>query len=635
MTRPSPISGSVALPARTPRRVRALTLLLGVIAGLFLLLAIPGGKASAHAAVVSSNPAQGSIVQTAPNQVVITFSEHVQAVDSRIQVIDPNGKKIGNGTPKVVGNELRIPVRTDGPHGTYLVSFRVISADSHPVGGGFVYSVGAPSPGGAPKPVNGGATDKLVATAVSIEQFVGFGGLILVVGPTLVLGALWPRRLDRTGPTKLAFWGLGTVIVGSLLGIYLEAPYGNGGSLFSAGWSDVSDVLDSTYGKAELIRIAVALVAGFLLRPILAGRGGKWDRPIIAMLGVVALLTWPLSGHAGSSDVAALTVIADAIHLAAVAVWVGGLVMLAVYLLRKANSRELTAILPVWSNWATLAVTVLVLAGAAQALIQIGSFGALFHTTYGQLVLVKIGLLAVILGFANVARLIVQRHARMRAVTTASVGNRVSVAAGSGDASSHDVVEACDLDGGDDGGGDDGDGDDGGGDDGGGDAHDFDDGEPPREIEAPQIRRLRRSVVVELVLAAVVLAATSILVQTKPARSQAAENAITANSPASVTLNSPIYSLQVDFSPIATGTEIHMYAYNPQGAPLKVVQWTVTAALPSKGIEATTVDNLLPVTDSHAVAQATLPVKGDWTFSFTLRTSDIDEATVVTTVPIN
>lgn len=613
MTRPSPTSASVALPARTHRRVRALTLLLGVLAGLFLLLAAPGGKASAHAAVVSSNPAQGSIVQTAPSQVVITFSEHVQAVDSRIQVIDPNGKKIGNGTPKVVGNEVRIPVRSDGPHGTYLVSFRVISADSHPVGGGFIYSVGAPSPGGAPKPVNGGATDKLVATAVSIEQFVGFGGLILVVGPTLVLGALWPRRLDRTGPTKLAFWGLGTVIVGSLLGIYLEAPYGNGGTLFSAGWSDVSDVLDSTYGKAELVRIAVALVAGLLLRPILAGRGGKWDRPIIAMLGVVALLTWPLSGHAGSSDVAALTVIADAIHLAAVAVWVGGLVMLAVYLLRKANSRELTAILPVWSNWATLAVTVLVLAGAAQALIQIGSFGALFHTTYGQLVLVKIGLLAVILGFANVARLIVQRHARMRAVTTANVGDRVSVAAGSGGASGHDVAEARDLDGGDG----------------------ADDDEPPREIEAPQIRRLRRSVVVELVLAAVVLAATSILVQTKPARSQAAESAITANSPASVTLNSPIYSLQVDFSPIATGTEIHMYVYNPQGAPLKVVQWTVTAALPSKGIEATTVDNLLPVTDSHAVAQATLPVKGDWTFSFTLRTSDIDEATVVTTVPIN
>lgn len=603
-------------------RIRALTLLGGVVLGIGLILALPGGKASAHAAVESTSPTQGAIVTSAPNQVVITFSEHVQAVTSRIQVIDPDGKKIGNGTPKVVGDQLRIPVRTDGPRGTYLVSYRVISADSHPVGGGFVYSVGAPTPGGAPKALNGGATDKLVATAVSVEQFIGFGGLILVVGPTLVLGALWPRRLDRTGPTKLAFWGLGAVVVASLLGIYLEAPYGNGGSLFSAGWSEISDVLDTTYGKAELVRIAVALVAGFLLRPTLAGRGGRWDRPLLALLGVIAVLTWPLSGHAGSSDVAALTVVADAIHLSAVAVWLGGLVMLAAFLLRKANSRELTAILPVWSNWATLSVAVLVLAGAAQALIEIGSFGALFHTTYGQLVLVKIGLLAVILGFANAARLIVARHARLPAAE--GVGDRVPVPAGGLPPDEFEDEDRPDQ------------ADEGDGSDEPGDQPDEPGAAdlPPREIEARHVRRLRRSVVVELGIAVLVLVASSILVQTKPARSQAAENAVTANSPASVTLNSPLYSLQVDFAPIPTGTEIHMFAYTPQGAPLKVVQWTVTAAMPSKGIEPTTVDNLLAVTDAHAIAQATLPVKGDWTFSFTLRTSEIDEATVTTTVPI-
>lgn len=143
------------------------------------------------------------------------------------------------------------------------------------------------------------------------------------------------------------------------------------------------------------------------------------------------------------------------------------------------------------------------------------------------------------------------------------------------------------------------------------------------------------SVFAELALAVAVLVATSILVQTTPARVDANQQAITANSPDLVTLNSPLYSLQVDFSPISTGAEIHMYAYTPQGAPLKVIQWTVTAAMPSKGIEPIAVDNLLAVTDSHATAQATLPVKGDWTFSFTLRTSDIDEATVVATVPLD
>jgi copper transport protein len=149
------------------------------------------------------------------------------------------------------------------------------------------------------------------------------------------------------------------------------------------------------------------------------------------------------------------------------------------------------------------------------------------------------------------------------------------------------------------------------------------------------VGKLRRSVLAEVALAVCVLIATSILVQSTPARTAAAESSITASSPASATLNSKLYSLQVDFTPISTGMEIHMYAYTPEGAPLKVVQWTVTAALPAKSIEPTTVDNLLQITDSHAVAQATLPVKGTWLFTFTLRTTDIDEATVSTTIPFN
>lgn len=601
------------MPVSPYRRV--LTVLAGVLIGLFALFAIPAGAADAHAALVRTDPVPGSIVPSAPSEIVITFSEAVQPVVQRIQVIDPDGKRIDTGTPRVIGDQLHIPVRTDGPRGTYLVSYRVISADTHPVGGGFIYSVGAPSPGGAPIPINGGTTDRVVATGVSVDQFLGFAGLILVVGPALVLIALWPRRLDRRGPTKLAYTGLGTVAAASILGIYLQAPYGDGGTLFSVTGTDISDVLDSRYGQAHLVRLAIVVVSAFLLRPVLAGRGGRVDQALLAVLAVIGIGTWPIAGHPGASDVASLTTIADMAHLASVAIWLGGLVMLAAYLLRRANARELTAILPVWSNWATLAVTVLILAGTAQALIEIGSFGALLHTTYGQLVLVKIGILAVILAVANTARKLVQQHAVVPVAATATVP--VGVPAGGPGRSGTISVEAS----------------------GEPDSETFEDDPPsalvPDGFGEPQVRRLRRSVLIELALAALVLVASSILVQSTPARTAAAEASQTANSPLSVTLNSPIYSLQVDFSPIPTGVEIHMYAYTPQGAPLKVVQWTVTAALPARDIEPTTVGGVLAITDSHATAQATLPVKGDWMFAFTLRTSAIDEATVYTTVPIS
>jgi putative copper export protein/methionine-rich copper-binding protein CopC len=648
-----------------PPRSRMAALFAGLILGLFGLFAFPAGAAQAHAAVIRTSPAQGSIVTTAPSEIVITFSEVVQPVPPRITVIAPDGKRIDSGSPRVQGDDLHVPVRTDVPGGTYLVSYRVISADSHPVGGGFTYSVGAPSPGGAPKPINGGQTDKVVATGVSIMQFIGFVGLILVLGPAMVLVALWPRRLSRRQPIRLAYTGLGLIAGSTIIGLYLQAPYGSGGTLFSVTGADLSDELDSHYGQAALVRLALVVIVGFLLRPVLAGKGTKTEHLLLTVLGAVGLGTWALAGHAGSSGVAPLTTIADVAHLASVGIWLGGLVMLAAFLLRRATVRELGAILPVWSNWAMLAVTVLVLSGTAQALIEIGTVHALITTTYGQLVIAKVGLLAVILAFAQGARLLVQRHAEVPEIVLADPADRdgepsvpaavgVVSAAHSGDRSvrgavgdrsgslghgpdSPDPSEGADDpavgDSGYDGEYDDGEYDDGAEppeENAGGEASDDD--APRRGLDGGILRRLRMSVLIEIAVAVMVLVAASILVQSSPGRTAAANASLDAGLSGLVTLNSPIYSLQVDFTRSGNNTEIHLYATDPQGAPIKVEQWTVTASLPAKSLGPISAA-VTAITDSHAIADVNLTVPGSWTFAFTLRTTDVDEATVQTTVP--
>jgi copper transport protein len=146
--------------------------------------------------------------------------------------------------------------------------------------------------------------------------------------------------------------------------------------------------------------------------------------------------------------------------------------------------------------------------------------------------------------------------------------------------------------------------------------------------------RLRRSVLVEMVLAAVVIGAAAALVQTTPARS------VQASAPApdaglySARLTSPLYTLQVDIEPARTGqNSVHLVANAPTGAALKVEEWTVTAALPARNIEPISVPTL-KITDDHAVGQADLPTPGAWEFKFTLRTSDIDQATVTATVQV-
>lgn len=105
----------------------------------------------------------------------------------------------------------------------------------------------------------------------------------------------------------------------------------------------------------------------------MAGPVERSDLVILGVLGAAALVTWPLAGHPAASPAPAVSVVVDAVHLGGMAVWMGGLVMLAVFLLTRADERELGAILPIWSRWAALAVSALLLAGTVQALIEVAT----------------------------------------------------------------------------------------------------------------------------------------------------------------------------------------------------------------------------------------------------------------------
>jgi copper transport protein len=533
--------------------------------GLLCVLAGPAAPAIAHAALTGSDPAAETVVPEAPNRITLTFSESVQLVPGKIQVLDPNNERADQNQPEVAGNTVTVPLRADAAKGTYLISYRVISADSHPVAGAIVYSVGAPST----RPADGETDPEqnpAVRSAIPVAKYLGYVGLVLLVGPVLVLALLWPHRLSRTGPARVVWTGFGLVVASTLAGIWLQAPYTLGVGLFDVTPGDVQDVLGSTYGAVMLVRLGVLSAAAVLLRPMLRGAGGesKVDLALLGVLGVAALATWPLTGHPSSSPVAGVSVVVDAVHLASMAVWLGGLVMLVAFLLPRANERELGAILPIWSRWAAAAVGALILAGTVQAIIEVGSFGGLVDTRYGQIILVKVGLAALVVGVAAYSRRLVQR----------------AVAAGTG---------------------------------------------------APM---LRRTVVVELVVTAVILGFTAALVQIPPARTAEAVASAAVNPNFVSTLKNETYSLQVEIAPARVGNNsVHLYAYALDGKPLPIVEWFVTAALPSDNIEPIDV-NLLRITDNHVIGDIPLPVAGDWVFRFTLRTSDIDQATVSATVKI-
>jgi copper transport protein len=245
----------------------------GLAFGLLLTLLGPASPASAHAALVATDPANGTIVPDAPNKITLTFSESVQLVSGKIQVLGPDDKRADAGEPKQDGDSVIIPLRSGGGRGTYLVSYRVISADSHPVGGTITYSVGAPSTTPT-STINDTNVDPVVRTLIPIGKYFGYAGLVLLVGPVLVLALLWPHRLARRGPAKLVYTGIGLILLSTLWALWLQAPYALGVGVFGVKMGDIRDVLGSTFGAVMLVRLGVILAAAVLLRPMLRGDGG-------------------------------------------------------------------------------------------------------------------------------------------------------------------------------------------------------------------------------------------------------------------------------------------------------------------------------------------------------------------------
>jgi copper transport protein len=533
--------------------------LVAALAGVLFVLATPA-PASAHAVLVRSDPPSGAVLGSMPAKATLTFSEAVRPITGQVRVIGPDGKRIVAGEPTTAGATMTVPLRAaDDPQGTYLISYRVISADTHPVAGTITFSVGAPSrtPPAAPKE----GVQPAVRVAAPIAKYLGYAGLALIIGPVLVLAALWPRRLPRRGAVRLVWLGVALVAAGALGTLYLQAPAETGSSLVDVSLGDLRRAADGRLGAVLAARLGVLAAVAALLPPVLAGGGSRRRRALIALLGLAGLVTWPLAGHPLASPMPVVSALADVAHLAAMGVWLGGLVALFGFLLPRAGRRPLGVILPAWSRWAAVAVLWLAAGGVLQALVEVGTVGALFHSGYGRLVLAKAALLAGVLAAAIFARRLVRRG-----------------------------------------------------------------GAPAR---------LRRLVGVELGVAAVVLAFSAVLVQTPPGRTAQPASDLPPGKGVVQTLTSSLYSLQVDIYPVQLGeyNTLHLVAYTPEGKALRVLEWKVTAALPARGVAP--IDTpVLGVEENMAVGAVNFPMPGDWQLRMTLRTSEVDAATVTTTIKV-
>lgn len=541
-----------------------------VVVAAVALVAV-AAPASAHASLRETEPAAGDIVDAAPREIVLRFTESVDVEDDGVRVFDAQGDEVTAGDVVEDGSTIALPVPALDAGG-FVVTWRAVSLDGHPIGGGFTFRVGADAPAVDPELVarliERRTTGDEVGIAFGVVRFAVFGALLLLVGGAFFLAALWPGGADRRSVRRLLWWAWAVLLGGTLAGIGLQGADVKGLGLLDAFDPSVNtDVLATDVGKVWALRAFALVPVAWLLAKI-GDTAKTWWRVDAAVFGLVLVATPAFSGHANAGRWRLAAKLLDVPHVAAAALWLGGLAVLLVALRNRVP--EARSITERFSTPAFVAVIVVVLTGVGQSIRQVSSLDQL-ETSFGRLLAVKVVIVLALIGIASLTRSALQGRLVL------------------GD-------------------------------------EDEDAGAAPQD----EIGVLRKLVVAEVAVALAIVAVTSLLVDANPG--YAAESVA---GPFDETRVVDDVLVNVVAVPGTVGpTDLHVYVDNPAGGLTPPVGATGTLA--REGGDGAGIDlRFVTAGPSHWSANdVDIPTAGDWVLTLDVQLTDVDRITATFTIPI-
>jgi copper transport protein len=431
--------------------------LLGLLFTIACVAALAGApRAFAHAQLLGTSPTSGSTVSVQPAEVIFKFNQSVGGTLGAVRVYDAQGREVDNvevSHPEGQEHWMGVGLKAHLPDGTYTATYRVISADTHIVYGGTVFSIG--HPGAAPKftvagLINRNKSGEVTTLAFGVARFLNYVSIALLLGGLAFLVLAWLPGLAAVAGAEPAWQAasrafarrfqlllLAAILLGvlaSVLGFLLQGASAAGVSLWaSLKGAILENTLDSRFGQVWGARaidwiLLGALLAGAraarrapipVLRPVPLGADGlaldpappRWAVGLVGLGALYLAFTPALSGHASVQSPVWAFFPSDVLHVLAASVWVGGIacLLLAVPAATRAlqpseRSRLLLAALSRFSPLALAAVIAIALTGTLQAYIDVRSIHGLLHTTYGAFILIKTALLLTLIGLGWVSR---------------------------------------------------------------------------------------------------------------------------------------------------------------------------------------------------------------------------------------
>ena len=390
-----------------------------VCAVVFLGALMSPGSASAHAILDSSSPAPSTVLPESPQEIRLDFNERVEATLGDIRLFNSDQKEvdIDNLVRSASDTSVVTAALPSLEDGVYVVVWRVVSADGHPATGAFPFEIGESTSGTADvllsKVVAGIDSSSSLDKPMAFMRFLGFLAVIVLIGfMSLTWGTAFLDLPSAAFILKTSAVALSLSSIGILL---LQGPIIEGsswGSIFDA--TLIANVVQQRLGIALLIRLicVVAWGAAIIFLPM---RGRAWWQNLVVITSLVTLLTFSTSGHSSAGSLPVVFIAVDAVHYAAISMWVGALLCLAV--LTKKNDTSMIAIR--FSRMATWTMPITVVTGVVQGLHLLGGIRGITDSSYGKYLIVKTALVLVIIALGTAGR------ARISKGATSSIGRLI------------------------------------------------------------------------------------------------------------------------------------------------------------------------------------------------------------------
>ncbi len=690
MTRRPPLHRPAALPAadfpavstsatsttsaagRRGPSTRLRRLVGGLVAAIALVLAV-AGPASAHATLERTDPSDGSVLAVQPSLVAAQFDEPVGVSGDSLRVFSPSGDRVDNGTTThgAESDIITVSLRSGLKNGTYTVAWHVISADSHPVSGAFTFSIGAPSRTSVNPATIVTKASTFEGVAYGAARWAAYLAFALLAGAIVFLALCWPKGATASGSFRMIVVGWTTLVAASVVQLLLQGVYASGLPLSRIFDPSVIQATTATrFGTTIEVRLLILAISAPAVtigvqRLATASFRQRMRAGALALVGTMGLAaTWAATGHASTGIQVPIAVLSDVLHLSAMAVWLGGLAMLVLVVLRNPEKpKQAAAAVNRFSTIALTCVCLMIATGTYQTWRDVASWYNLFDTTYGRLILVKIGGLCVLIGLGYYARRRIAEGLTPKALAGAGAASVRSTDTASANAAP--ATEVIGTNGGSTKGA----------------AKDSakepaavpaaanaktsSAASPARPGRGPGMNRpgrrtarvgglprpsdsasgtlatlgrLRKSVAAETAVALIVLAATAVVVDSVPGRGANGLATQPGSTDISVAFNTGTASgtVLVLVEPGKVGpNQTHLLFEDTKGEPYSPVEVTVAYSLPAKSIGP--IDSKVTINGpGHYVdTPTTLSFTGQWVVAITIRSDDFDETTVRVPVPVS